>query len=235
MIHNLKALGLALVAVFAMSAMAIPIASAATPGEFTVTAPSNGTGTEIAGKINALTAFGQGVECPGSTYHQRKYFATPHEPVPNAVTDITVTWTANNSSCKTTSGLKATVNMNGCDTVWHIGETIIPGLTYNLTHDVACPFNKEIDIEIYASASNENIKACTLKIKSQSGLAGLKITNGTSGGKSDITTEGTIKNIHVEESGLCGNATTNVGEFHMALTSTGKDALGSPTGLSITD
>ena len=64
MIRNLKALGLALVAVFAMSAMAASASSASvtSDGPFTLTGTETG-GTET----NYLEAFGLKTKCPGST------------------------------------------------------------------------------------------------------------------------------------------------------------------------
>jgi hypothetical protein len=225
MIRNLKSLGLALVAVFAMSAMAASTASAATPGEFTLGAGTTTvTGTEVAAGPNKLTAFGQTVECPGSSYDIFKFNQTPHVVPPNAVTTLTVVPTYKQENCKTGIGTKMTVTTNGCDFVFHIGETTGGGETYGVTADVVCPPNVEIDVHAYASASNENITACTVTVPSQNGLTGtVHLTNGVApSGRKDVTIKGQFTNIHVTESGLCGNKTELLGTFDVNATIEGK-------------
>jgi hypothetical protein len=128
MIRNPKALGLALVAVFAMSAMATSAASAQ-QGELTSKPVEGvtliGSETGEAGS-NALTAFGLRIECPQSTYTGHKYSETPHTLIPNGATTVTLTpdYKEENHNCRSFPGnFPMTVSMNGCDYVLHFGET----------------------------------------------------------------------------------------------------------------
>jgi uncharacterized membrane protein len=228
MIRNIKVLGLALVAVFAMTAVAASAASAQ-QGYFTADGSATGDGVDIAGK-NQLTAFGNTVECPESTYDVE---STSGGLVASGSTTFTVTPAYNNSKCNS-GGLKATVNMNGCDFVFHIGETTGGGETYGVTADLKCPAGKTVDIEAFLSASNENIKACTITFgeTGNQGLSGPHLTNKT-GGKVELS--GTATGVHATESGLCGNKTTETGEYDTGVTISGTDSKGAATEISISD
>jgi hypothetical protein len=239
MIRNLKALGLALVAVVAISVMAASAASAATPGEMTVGAGTqNVTATEIAAGVNRFTMFGNSLECPGSNYSIWKYNSTlPEEPVPNAVTTVTAFPNFKQSACKSGLGTKATVTVNSCDFVFHVGETTGGGETYAVTADVVCPGLVEVDMHFYASAANENIVVCTVNFGTQSGLTGTAhLTNGVApSGKKDVTLSGIFKGLHVIETGLCGNKTETGGEFHISATFQGTNGAGAATDFFVTD
>jgi hypothetical protein len=225
MIRNLKVLGLALVAVFAMSAMVASAASAGetTDGVLTADGPATGDGVEV-GK-NAFEALGSVIECPTSTYHVEEYLGSG--PVPSGESTFTVT--PNYTGC-TAGGLKATVHMNGCDYDFHIGETTPAGDYYAIA-DLTCPEGKSVDIEAFLSASNENIKACTVTIGEQTGLEGGILSNGSG----DIDLEGTFTNIKASETGLCGSKSTTEGKYVTAVTISGTDSKENATEVSITD
>jgi hypothetical protein len=168
MIRNLKVLGLALVAVFAFSAMA---ASGAMAQEGKLTSanknPFTLTGTEVAGNENAFTgAFGVTVRCPGSTYAGHKVKNTPHELVPNGATETTVTPTY--KECKDANGDPRTVSMNGCDFVLYHATTVTPPNVYSITADIVCPVGKTITV---------TGGSCAIAVGSQTGLTGLTVTN----------------------------------------------------------
>ena len=125
---NLKALGLALVAVFALSAVAASAASAQ-QGTLTSTGPVTLTATETGAAQNWFEAFGARVECPGSTINGHKVATTPHVPIPVPATQATLTpkWletVGGLPNCKVPGlGLTATIDMNGCDFVASINQT----------------------------------------------------------------------------------------------------------------
>lgn len=230
MIRNLKVLGLALVAVFAMSAMAASGASAQ-QGVFTADGPSTGDGTEIvaAGDTNAFFYPGlSGVECEGSTYDVEGIGGGL---VASGAKEFTVTPAYNNPKCKTIEGIKATVTMNGCDFVFHIGSTTEAANTYGVTADVVCPAGKSIDVEVYASTTSEAVKTCTLLVGPQTGLTGAHLTNNGT----DITLTGTFNGIKASKSGLCSASETTTASYQTAVTVTGTDSKGAATNISITD
>lgn len=232
MIRNLKVLGLALVAVFAFSAMSASGASAAvgtltSDGEVTLDA------TENAGTVNALTAFGGKTECPGSTITGHKYNTTPHQLIPNDVSTITLT--PDYVNCKVVEGGTthfATVTMNECDYTLHIGETIGATSEYSTTVDVECVAGHSIVVDVYGNATNELFpgKVCEITVGPQTGLTGATAKNK---GTTEIELNGTYTGISASKSGLCGAGTTTTGEFDIHATATGTNAGGTATGISI--
>lgn len=233
MIRNLKVLGLALVAVFAMAAMSASAASAAN-GKLTSTGPVTLDGTELAetGDTNALTAFGQTVECPGTEFFGHKYNVTPHELIPNGAETVTITPTYDN--CHTVAGNKATVHMNECDFVLHIGETTGTGDTYGVSADLVCPAGHEVDLEIFLSANNENTKLCTVTLGTtgghNQGLTGPHLTDETNG---HVRITGTFEKVTAVESGLCGSSETTEGKYDVAMTFTGTNNFKESTAISL--
>jgi hypothetical protein len=243
-IRNLKTLGLALVAALALSSVAV---SAASAQAFTSDGPSTMTSTETGGAgANTLTAFGLGIECPGSTYTGHKYNVTPHELIPNNVTTATVTphFKQANHNCRATPGnFPITIDMNGCDFVIHLGETTPAGnkeSTYGVTFDIICPASKEITLTIFTTTAlhTENKPFCALHIKEQFGLKGAHLRD-TGNGHVDAT--GTVEGLHINKTNLgtdvllCPNATTTTGKFDTDLTTQAHNSLGEPTPMSISE
>ena len=97
MIRNLKALGLALVAAFALSAV---VASAASAQQGTITIEGGAaTGFATEKTPNKLKMLGAAIECPGSTATVHKAGSTT-ELVPNGATEVTVRPHYSHTSCK---------------------------------------------------------------------------------------------------------------------------------------
>ncbi|HMJ72200.1 MAG TPA: hypothetical protein VK471_02420 [Solirubrobacterales bacterium] len=244
MIRNIKVLGLALVAVFAMSAMVASAASA--QGKLTSDGPVTLKVTETGIKTaNALTAYTHTVACPGSTITGHKYNVTPHGLIPSGETTATLTPHYNQTACEVVDlGVPATVTMNGCDYVVHVLGTV--GTKYEVSVDVVCPVGKVIEVEVYSSSS-EALKLCTITVKGQAGLKGAagapvlaQNTAAVGGTQDDLDIVGTFKGIHAERHGLCkgegGHAdTTNTAEFHVDATVKGYNNLGVETGVTISD
>jgi hypothetical protein len=231
MTRNIKALGLVLTAIFAMSALGASAASAqnvlTSDGPFTLDMYETGVGQ------NATTMFGEKIECQGTIYTGHTYNVTPHMPIQGGASTITVTPHYNNANCTAFPGpRKATITMNGCDFVFHIGDTI--GFDqYALSADIVCPVGQKIEKHVYVGPNDEAATWCTYTIGPQAGLPGATITNTT--GFNDVDISGSFKNIHVVKHGMCGAGTTNFGEWDIDLTVVGTGPGGMPTGITVTE
>jgi hypothetical protein len=246
MIRSLKTLGLALVAVLALSAMAASAASAQ-QGKLTSDGPVTLIAAETgAAGANALTAFGNRVECPGSSYTGHKYNVTPHALIPSGETTITVTphykQTAGNCKAVTALGtFRATVDVNGCDYVMHLGATT-GGVahTYGVTTDVVCPVGKEIEITVFTNEADHtaNKPFCVQKVPAQTGKPGIHATDTTNG---HVDLAGTVTGLTVNQPAsashpfLCSAKHTLTGEFHLDVTGRGVNSLGGATNVSISE
>jgi len=245
MTRNLKALGLALFAVFAMSAVAAQAASAAN-GMLTSDGPVTLTGTETgAAGANRITAFGTFFECPGSTGTGHKYDVTPHEFIPSGSTTFTLTPHikqtngAGEPNCVGTAGTSGTTDFQGCDYVVHAGETTggVAG-TYGGSLDVVCPTGKEINWTIWFSKAQHiaepNNPKCVLHVPPQTGITGVHATD-TGNGTIDLT--GTLEGItatQTRNSILCPSGThTATLAVDLDVSVTGHNEAGEPTGISL--
>jgi hypothetical protein len=232
MIRNLKVLGLALVAVFAMSAVVASAASAAN-GLLTSDGAATLDATEIAGEINVFTAFTGEVKCPGSTIAGHEVGSTTNG-VPSGSSNATLTPTYSNPNCVAVLGgnHKATVTTNGCDYVLHLGETSGVADTYKSTVDVVCPTGASIIVEVYFATNNENLKVCEITVGPQTARAGGTVKDTTTG---DLEVHGTYTNISASQTGAgcVGGATTTTAELHANLTVKGTNAAGGATSISL--
>ncbi len=256
MIGNLKALGLALVAVFALSAMAASAAFAHPQGQLTSPGPVTLDINEIAGETNALTAFKETVTCAGSTFTGHKVMTqaetltreemgeATHDLLPIPSTTATITAHYNEPACTSVGAAgthKATVTMNGCDYVFHVGETAtdvnkkLIADTYNVTADVVCPTGKSIILHVYFAKANENVLLCEVTVGPQVGLAGPTVKTITTASPHDLEIHGTFKNIAATKSGTCGHEATATAEFHINATVKGTNNLGQPAAITISD
>jgi hypothetical protein len=244
MTRNLKVLGLALAAVFAMSAVVASAASAQIQGFATSTGPFTLSISETGAKgsgSNALTAFESKTECFGSTYVGHKVGSTT-ELIASGSKEATITPTYNEKECRAFSPgeNEMTVETNGCDFVLHIGETTEKAGTYGLSTDVVCPTGKLIHISVWALGAKHETsnRLCTLKVPPQAGIKGPHLTN-TAGSPDDIDITGTFTNITVEREGLCTldgkGKETKEGKLDVDLTAKGTTVAGVNTGLTISD
>ncbi|HET8862647.1 MAG TPA: hypothetical protein VFM94_05295 [Solirubrobacterales bacterium] len=228
--RNLKALGLALMVVFAIGSAAAPTAPAQ-QGKLTADGPVTLDMTE-AGAWNAFTVLFESVECPFSSYTGHAVGGS--QPLSNGSTTVTVT--PNYKNCRTWIGgsgfYSTTIDMNGCDYVMHFSFTF--GIeSYSVTTDIVCPEGKDIQVTVFSSSSHA-LKLCTLTLKSQSGLTGANTTN-TSGFTNDVDVAGTFRFVKAEKSGLCGAGSSEMGEIDVNLTLQGTGSEGGATNISITD
>jgi hypothetical protein len=203
MIRNLKALGLVLVAIFAMSAI-VASAAMAGQGELTSDGKVKLTGTDEVESPATLGALGKTVSCHGH-YTVGNVNETPHGFLSPPVTTMTVApdytdCTAPNP-VNPSVPLTATVTLNGCDYVLHIGTGTSP--TYSGTADIVCPGSSVIEVHVYQETDTAHTKTpiCTDKIGPQTGKTGATVTN--EGG--NLKLAGTITGLKVKQEGvLCG-------------------------------
>lgn len=204
--RNLKVLGLALVAVFAMTAVLASAAQAqvkATVGA----SPAILTGEVIEhptiGKSQTFTlSGGQKLSC-----EEVKATGT----VLNGATSITASPTY--SKCKAVIGTEThlvTVTMNGCDYLFH-GGVEVSGTTFKEVEvDLVCPEGKEVEIHVYKSATTETEELCTYKVHSFVGNKGNETHNEGTGSTNDVTITTSAENVATTRTGslLCGAAST---------------------------
>lgn len=209
MIRNLKVLGLALVAVCALTAMG---ASAASAAQFTTEEGAAITGVEL-GNVK-FTVTGQEVFCEDSHYTATAPSA--------AFASITVTPTYNKCKAKifgsTISASVTGFGAGGCDyTLYADGS-----------NDLNCTSG---DVTVTAGT-------CVVHIPAQKGLKSIAYDAGTSGGKTDQTLTiniTKIKETHTDGF-LCpleGSGTTEEGVLEGSVTATGSGAGGSPVDLIV--
>lgn len=238
MIHDLRILGMAIGVILGLSAVVVTDASAQ-QGVLTSDGPVTLTGTETAGAFNGLKAFGLTIKCPGSTGTGHKYNVTPHQLVPNGSTTFTLT--PHFKSCLVSPGsFPATIDLNGCDGVTHIGETTggVAG-TYGGTSDLVCPIGNEAKMTVFTNQAKEaeNKPFCILSAGSQAGFFGGG--HATDTGTGTIVVKGSITGIKIKKTNggedllLCPNAETSSGEASGDGTITGKNALGEATSISL--
>lgn len=166
MIRYLKALGLAMVAAFAFSAVA---AAGASAQEGQITGPSGGftlLGAEDPEGTNAFTAFGSEVQCPDTVYTGHKAYNTPHEDITSGDTEVTIT--PHYAGCDDGEGGSRTVDMRDCDYTFTDFTTTGGGETYGFTADVECDASNGILV---------TGGACTVRVPPQNDVTGLHATN----------------------------------------------------------
>lgn len=158
--RNLKGLGLALVALLAMSASVSQSAQAA-PGKLTAaTYPATLTGTGIFSHKFEFESFKLSAECSTSKFAGQV----------NSPGSSTVTLTPTYESCKA-FGLAATIDTSGCDYVFHIGETYALG-EYHVPFDIECSGVNLIKITAGVIGNK-----CEIQIGTQTGLFAGQIAN----------------------------------------------------------
>ncbi len=243
MTRNLKALGLALMAAFAMSAVAASAASAQTNGKLTADGPVTLTGVQTGEELaNSLTAFGDILVCKGSTYTGHRVISQEttekdpgkeHELIEPG--ESTATITPHYKDCTQPGTTRhVVVDMNGCDYVFHVGETTGGEHTYGVTADVVCPPNQKIKVTVWNQATS--ILLCEITVGAQNGLKGAHLKHTTSPAD-DIDLEGKFEGVHAQKHGLClfgATSTTTTAQLHVDVTITGHDIFGDPTPVTIT-
>jgi hypothetical protein len=200
MTRNFKALGLMLVATFAMSAV---VASGAQALKVTVGAsPAWLTGEQV-GKATFTVENGGPVVSCGS--------ATGAATVKNGDETITAIPTTY-SGCQATIGteaFKATVTPNDCDALFHGGVEVSSTTFKEGEGDLKCPAGKVVEVHIYKNEA-ETEELCTLTIAEQLNRKGeglLHNVSGSGGAPDYVMAEGGVTvNMTRDGSLLCGKA-----------------------------
>ena len=221
MMRNLKVLGIAMAAVFAMSAV---IASAASADQLTSeSSPVTLTGAQIASENNKLTSPEVGtISCETADYNATSV-ATPTR---------TITVTPVYTNCRVFGFLSHTpIHMNGCDYLLHV-NTAANDTTG--TADLVCPAGATVT----ATAISVGTTKCTVHIAPQTNLAKIEATNIGSGATREIELHLEIENIaetHTKGSGLgacpAGSSTKAVLEGTVKVT--GETTSATPTHVGI--
>ncbi|HEX6667677.1 MAG TPA: hypothetical protein VF081_13900 [Solirubrobacterales bacterium] len=162
MTRKLKA---SLLAVVALAAIGAVSATAAQASEFTAGAyPATITGQNIGGGHTFTTEAGA-MNC-NVTFHGEMAAAT---------NNLTLTPTYN---CGI-EGLAVDVSLNGCDYVFHAGETVVMD-TVKGSMDITCPMGAKIDFKITSMVT------CDITVGEQLGLKSLIYTNKTNAKDVDV-------------------------------------------------
>ncbi len=179
MTRKFKTLGLCLVAVFAMSAVA---ATAAQAEKFTsANYPAAVPGEQVGALPNEFEVTNAGVECGTATFSGTL-----------AAASETLTMTPDYTNCLIGGSIPMTVDINGCDYLLHVVGV------KELSTDVACPttaggVTDKIAITIPATG-------CEIQIPEQTGLKKLTVKNEAAG---DMLITLAITNIQYSQNAKC--------------------------------
>jgi len=190
MSRNLKALGLALVAVLAMSALTAAGASAEAFKFKAEKTPTTLSGNQH-GAPDVFTTDTGSVSC-----NEAKYAG---EQVGTEVTQVTVTPTY--SECTAFGLFNVPIDTNGCQYKFTVDTKV--GATYEGKVDVVCPAGQVIKV---------TAPGCTVTVGSQAGLGSITYTNVGAGATREVTvdvniTTGLAYEEHRPLFGLCANNT----------------------------
>lgn len=177
MIRRLKVLGLAALSVLAVTAVSASAAQAAPLGHV-AEAPAIITGEQL--EQHVFTTHAGTVKCSTADFNGTV----------GTTTFSTLTLNAKYETCQAFGFLNATVNMNGCDYLFHIVEGSSPATA---TVDVVCPTGKEIEV---------SSSGCKAFIPGQTGLIHVILSNTEVGGIKDIDANITISGISYKLTGF---------------------------------
>jgi hypothetical protein len=227
MIRKLKALGVAITAVLALSAVAASgaqafeftssnTAKAGHPHEHTI---SHGTQT-TSHVFTAGEGFG-GISCAVAEFEGT-----------GTGTDTTVRSLPTYENCKDSFGRTAHVSTNGCEYEFHAKVKVNSDL-YTGTSNLLCPTGKSITVEITSSGS----VVCTVHIGPQTGISPIKFELGTSQ-PTDIVVNSEAANVKSTTTGgffSCGvsEGSHTDGTYTGKTTVTGINTFNEPMDLTI--
>jgi hypothetical protein len=223
MTRNLKSLGLAFIAVFAMSAV-VASAAYATNTNFHIakanaTITGAGPGAGVANFFTVTTGTGKDLltRCEGPNSFKGAFAV-------GVTTSEPMTLTSEYRNC-TVAGSESTVTMNGCDFLFHSNS---PTLT-TVSTDIVCPAGKEI--------TETTVSGCVIHIPPQSSLTLTTFVNtGAVGSETrDMDANLNLTGIKYTITAGCPNTPTNLtttdGTYKEELTITAESALGVSVGI----
>jgi hypothetical protein len=214
MIRNFKALGLAVVAVLAMSAVvasaaqAVEFKAGAYPATLTAKAESIANG----GSQKFVTTAGT-VTCDTVTGTGTLSAQSPSITISNTYTDSALEAEGKKDTCTGPLGSQPVIEMNECKYKFVASGTV----------DIICPEGKSIVVN--------GGGLCTVKMGGQTGLKAT-YTNIVEGGVEAVTFSPAASTIKYTHSGLCGNGSGATGSYtgNVIITATNG---GKPTNFTI--
>jgi hypothetical protein len=237
MTRNLKACGLALVAILAFSGIIASAARAETPAWLTAESfPVHLDGEQLV--ANVFEREGRKVTCE---------VATLTGTIQSQIDATTATLTPTYGNCHAIIlGVKfpATVTMNGCKYVFHLTADFINNAhTFTALSDLECTSPNEVEVHIYENAAKHTAgtSMCTIKIPPQNGLKTIDLTNKSAGG----TTPKDYIEAHINVAGITSsvsptNATCGLNAHNATGTLKGSGTLkgttdpgGQPNGITV--
>jgi len=236
--RNLKVLGLALVASFALSAVVASAASAET-AHFTVEGIGVGQTAGAAGGqvgTNTFTVNGLALQCTTATV-TGKALSTGPEP-------STVTLEPKYEGCKVlVAGLTklVTVTTNGCAYIFQATKKTPVGAPKPFSADltIECPKTgpEKIEIHVYSTASSEGTTTCTYDVTPHQTITGLiELTNEPAATPDDILAHINVSfPVHNTFPGVsvCGPNPIETATYHGTFTLQGLSAGGVPVHTTI--
>ncbi len=240
MIRNLKALGLALVAVFALSAMAASAAQATGPEFWTGTGNTFEHGTvratfDTGKQVFTSKPLGAKVRC--DEVHGSATLAAPS----NELTAENLAFTGN---CLTASVFPTTVNTNGCHFTFTVENTHEGSKTvYDGKVHLVCPSGgpESITVTVFEAGTeppHEGTPICTIHIPGGQTFGGITYHNiETAGGRMHVTVEAkTGAVIHSTYNGsLCEGKSSTEDSFEGSFIASAENKAGEPIDATITD
>jgi len=203
MTRNLKALGLALVAVFAMSAMAASAAQAESTAYLTAGSAEKPVTIEgVQTTANVFGRSGRTVTCETANFAGGT--------VEGSVTELTVVPEyANCHSVVLGTKFPATVTMNSCD--YQFTGTKV-GSAYTVRSDLECSKDgDQVEIHVYSNAEHTSV-LCTIDIPEQTNLDTITLTNSSGVTPDDVNADINVGGITSTETNpglLCGPTETS--------------------------
>jgi hypothetical protein len=230
MICNSKALGLALLAIFAMSATASSAAKAEQPAQLTAEAGFvTGTGQQIGESVYLRS--GRPLTCQ---------VTESQEAASNGDTTFSAGTPTVEGCVFGPPEFPATVRTNGCAFLFHLtADFLEAGHTWTATSDFVCPEGKKGEILVYSNVS-ESTLVCAYEFKTQTGLGTVDLTNEPAGGetpkdwiRAHIDISGIVSKRIFGSSLLCGGVEDATGTLTGEAELSGTDADGNASGITI--
>jgi hypothetical protein len=206
MTRNIKALGLALIAVFALGALAAgaqaqtPVLTASEAGTVSVT-----TSQTIGAESEYFESIGRKLEC------EKAHFSSTVATKNSAITIIPdYTDHTQGGNCRAGGTLVTTVTEEGCDFVFHNPKTESGQTDYTVNVEIVCPTTPvKKSITIHVRNLLNNADACTITVPEQTAVGALTVKNTaeTGGFKDDIDVSGSVvvnTIVHSNNTALCG-------------------------------
>jgi hypothetical protein len=229
MLHKLGALGLALVAVLVMSAVAASAAQAASKFMTAGNVAATLSGEQVEGEKYIFT-----VEPSLGVKGELKCTTAKFSGTMAAGAQETLTITPNFEKCNI-NGIALVFDLNGCNNLFH-GFTETSAGTFHGLADLVCPAGKHVELTVRETETT----ICTVTVFPKVNLGNIEVTN-MAGTPADITLKLEVGGIEYEfdpnVAGGCAPFPTGTkfanGTYTGNTTVTAKNSLGTAVGLTM--